>query len=95
MKGAYHFALEAGNRGTSEQEAQRFINNVRPCLDGETVLVLDWEGDNIGDVSWVERWLDNVYAATGKRPLIYMSQSVVNSYDWSAVVGGNYGLWVV
>jgi GH25 family lysozyme M1 (1,4-beta-N-acetylmuramidase) len=31
---------------------------------------------------------------TGIRPIIYMSESVVNQYDWSSVANGNYGLWV-
>ena len=30
---------------------------------------------------------------TGVKALIYMSKSVCRTYDWSAVAGGDYGLW--
>ena len=31
---------------------------------------------------------------TGVKPMIYMSESVVNAYDWSEVAKADYGLWV-
>ena len=54
--------------------------------------MLDWE-DSVKTPAWAKTWLDEVYAQTGVRPWIYMSSSVVNSYDWSAVCK-DYGLWV-
>ena len=58
------------------------------------IPALDWEAENQWDVAWAKRWLDEVTKLTGVRPVIYMSESVVNSYDWSSVVDANYGLWV-
>lgn len=89
--GVYHFARNASN--SSDAEADFFVNNIKGYI-GKAVLVLDWEDSNKGDVAWAKRWLDRVFEKTGVRPMIYMSESVVNSFDWSAVVAGNYGLWV-
>jgi GH25 family lysozyme M1 (1,4-beta-N-acetylmuramidase) len=94
LRGVYHFAREAGYRGTAVQEADHFVSSIKGFLDGETVLVLDWEGDNTFDVAWALAWLNRVYALTGVRPLIYMSGSVTHAADWSPVVAAGYGLWV-
>lgn len=86
--GVYHFA----SGGDANAEADYFLNNVKGYV-GEAVLVLDWEADAVPKgVSWAKQWLDRVYAKTKVRPMIYMSNSVVNSYDWSSVAA-NYGLW--
>lgn len=58
------------------------------------IPILDWESSRKNDVAWAKAWLDRVYQLSGVRPMIYMSESVVNAYDWSNVVAGNYGLWV-
>ncbi|WAB10776.1 endolysin [Arthrobacter phage Tuck] len=94
LRGVYHFAREAGYRGTATQEADHFVSSIKGFLDGETILVLDWEGDNTHDVAWALAWLNRVYALTGVRPLIYMSGSVTHEVDWSPVVKAGYGLWV-
>lgn len=88
--GVYHFARNS--RNSAESEAQHFVNNVKGYIK-KAILVLDWE-DATGDVAWAKAWLDKVTVLTGVRPMIYMSESVVNSHDWSSVVSGNYGLWV-
>ena len=90
LRGVYHFARpDLGN--SAIDEADYFVNE---CLgyvkDG--ILVLDWEV-NTWDVGWAKQWLDRVYSRTGVRPLIYMSASVVNTYDWSSV-SNDYGLWI-
>lgn len=90
--GVYHFARNTKN--SSDAEANFFVNNIKGYLDKNTVLVLDWEDSNTADVAWAKRWLDKVQQLTGVRPLIYMSESVVNSHDWSSVANANYGLWV-
>lgn len=91
--GLYHYA--GGN--DARAEAEYFVSKITKYLKS-AVLVLDWESIqnrafNKSMVSWCKKWLDRVYELTGVRPLIYMSQSVTNSYDWSSVAN-DYGLWV-
>lgn len=89
LLGVYHFATGAGAVG----EAKFFLSNVQGYL-GEAVLFLDWEGAVVTQgVGYAKAFLDYVYQQTSIRPLIYMSKSVTNSYDWSTV-SANYGLWV-
>lgn len=89
--GIYHFANNSDN--TAKQEADWFIQNTQGYI-GKAIPILDWE-DNITDnVPWALKWLQRVEEAYGCKPMIYMSESVVNRYNWSPVVAGNYGLWV-
>lgn len=89
LLGVYHFATGAG----AIDEAKFFLSNVQGYL-GEAILFLDWEAGVVTQgVGYAKAFLDYVYQQTGIRPLIYMSKSVVNSYDWSTV-SANYGLWV-
>ncbi len=89
LLGLYHYA--EGVRSAVE-EAKYFVNRISGYV-GNALLVLDWEGDAISKgVSYAKTWLDTVHSLTGVRPLIYMSNSVVNSYDWSSVAQ-SYGLW--
>nr|WP_296266855.1 GH25 family lysozyme [uncultured Merdimonas sp.] len=87
--GVYHFA---GKNGASA-EAEYFVNNIKGYIK-KAVLALDWEGSGVSrGPAWAKEWLDKVYQLTGVKPLIYMNNSTVNGYDWSAVVNGDYGLW--
>lgn len=88
--GFYHFA-----RPTNDpiREAEFFYNNCRGYF-GKGIPILDWESGNTSNVAWAKRWLDRVYQLSGVKPVIYMSESVVNAYDWSAVAAADYGLWV-
>lgn len=88
--GVYHFARNSVN--SADAEADFFVKNVQGYIK-QAVLVLDWE-DATHDVAWALRWLQQVEAKTGVKPLIYMSESVVNSHDWSSVANAGYGLWV-
>lgn len=93
LLGLYHYA----NGGNALSEADFFINSIKNYI-GTAILVLDWErGSNAAfgksDISWCKVWLDHVYQRTGVRPLIYMSQSVTNAHNWSAIAS-DYGLWV-
>ena len=93
LLGLYHYA--GGNDAT--KEAEFFVRVVKGYIK-KAILVLDWESYqnkafNKNMVAWCKAWLDRVYELTGVRPLIYMSQSVTNSYDWSSVAK-DYGLWV-
>ena len=92
LVGVYHFARNSQN--SADAEVDYFIKNVEGYLNTPgTIFVLDWE-DAVHDVAWAKRWLDLLQERTGKKALIYMSESVVLSYDWSAVAAADYGLWV-
>lgn len=95
LLGVYHFARPDLNKGTdgAKREAQFFYNNCKNYI-GEAIVVLDWEqSGTTGQTDWAKAWLDEVYRLTTVRPLIYMSASVVNNNNWSAI-SGNYGLWI-
>ena len=93
LLGLYHYA----NGGDPVKEADYFVGSIANYV-GSAILVLDWEsGSNASfgksDVTWCRKWLDRVYEKTGVRPLIYMSQSVTNRWNWSSVAK-DYGLWL-
>ena len=88
--GFYHFAHPENN--SAEQEAMFFYENAKDYF-GKGIAVLDWESSGQANTMWAEEWLDRVYNLTGIKPIIYMSESVVNSYDWSRV-SKVYDLWV-
>lgn len=89
----YHYAHEIGYQGTAEQEAEFFLKNIQGYI-GKAILILDWESDNKGDVTWAKRWLDYVQQKTGVKPLFYTYTSVLNSYDFSMIAKADYGLWI-
>lgn len=91
LLGVYHFARPGYNDPIAE--ADWFVHEIQGYI-GEAVLILDWEVEAVWNVGWAKQWLDRVYALTGVKPMIYMSGSVVNSYDWSPVVAADYGLWI-
>lgn len=105
--GFYHFVSSyAYSHQTYEQQAQAFINAIKPYL-GQAILVLDWEnGEHYtssgsstvysyveSDVAGAKRWLDYVYQQTGVKPVIYMNYGCANGYDWSSVAKAGYKLW--
>lgn len=88
LRGVYHYADGSG----AVNEAKWFLSNIKGYL-GETVLFLDWEGDVTSKgVSYAKTFLDYVYEQTGIHPIIYMSKSVTNAYNWSSV-SKDYALW--
>lgn len=90
--GVYHFARNSSNDAIAE--ADFFLKNIQGYIKN-AILVLDWEdGGAVKDVAWAKRFLDRVFEKTGVKALIYMSESVVNSHDWSSVANADYGLWV-
>lgn len=93
LRGVYHFARPDLNPNGAIDEANWFVDN---CLGyvGDAILILDWESSASWNTWWAKQWLDQVYSRTGVKPLIYMSQSVENGNNWSAVVAGDYGLWI-
>lgn len=88
--GFYHFARPTND---AVREAEYFYNNCRGYF-GKGIPILDWESGNTSDVVWAKKWLDRVYQLSGVKPVIYMSESVVNANNWSAVAAADYGLWV-
>lgn len=91
LLGVYHFARPDGNGPIDE--ANWFVSQIQGYLDGTTLLVLDWETEPKGNVSWVRQFGDRVFELTGVRVVVYMSASVVNDHDWSSVYN-DYALWV-
>lgn len=89
--GVYHFAH---TENSAVAEATYFIANTRGYIDKGIVPILDWEPSAPWNTNWALTWLRTVESAWGTKPIIYMNQSTENSYDWSAVVAGNYGLWI-
>ena len=89
--GVYHFAH---TENSAVAEANYFIDNTRGYIGKGIVPILDWEPYAPWNTGWALTWLKTVQAAWGTKPIIYMNQSTENSYDWSAVVAGNYGLWI-
>lgn len=89
--GVYHFAHTEND---AVREANYFINNTRGYIGKGIVPILDWEPSAPWDTGWALTWLRTVEAAWGTKPIIYINQSTENSYDWSAVVAGDYGLWI-
>ena len=95
LLGLYHYARDASNPGSATAEANHFLNHARPYI-GKAILVLDFEGEALSlpdPVRWAKKFLDTIYKRTGVRPLIYLSQSVTHSFDWSPVAS-KYKLWV-
>lgn len=91
LLGVYHFARPDGNDPISEA---RWFYNETKGYHGEAILVLDWETEPKGNVGWAKQWLDEVQRLTGGiKPMIYMSSSVANGYDWSPI-WNDYALWV-
>ena len=91
LRGVYHFARpDLGNSGRAE--AEWFVHEIQGYI-GEAILVLDWEVQQ-WRVDWAKEFLDRVHELTGVKPLIYMSASPVNAYDWSSVANADYGLWI-
>ena len=92
LLGVYHYARPDLNDAVSE--AQFFVTSIQGYLN-EAILALDWEQPGTqNNVAWAKAWLDEVYKLTGVKPLIYMSASVANAYDWSVVANADYGLWI-
>lgn len=100
MRGVYHFAGDGFADQGAEVEAKFFVDNIRGYLDGETLLVLDWESvksENIPvtrGVGWALTWLRAVEALTGVKPLIYMNSATLHAHNWASVVAEDYGLWL-
>ena len=74
--GFYHFARPEWN--SAKTEAEFFLRQTKGYF-GKGIPVLDWESSGKSNVKWAKEWLDYVYDKTGVKPVIYMSESVVNA----------------
>lgn len=90
--GFYHFARPTANNDPI-READFFYENCKGYF-GKAIPILDWEAENKQNVAYAKVWLDRVYQRSGVKPVIYMSESVANAYNWSSVANADYGLWV-
>jgi GH25 family lysozyme M1 (1,4-beta-N-acetylmuramidase) len=87
-RAVYHYA----NGGNAVDEANFFVDNCEGYIK-EAIFALDWEGEGVEATGWALDFLKQVENRIGYKPAIYMSQYVENTYDWSAVVANNNGLW--
>lgn len=90
--GVYHYANPS--RFSPHAEAEYFARNTEGYF-GQALFVLDWEEPGQQHrTDWANDFLDRFHSLSGINPMIYMSESVVTSYDWSRAVGNDRGLWV-
>ena len=89
--GLYHYMTYMT---PAKQQAEYFVRKVEPYIN-KAVLVLDFESTAVyKGVSFALEFLQTVEHLTGVKPMIYMSQSVAASLNWSTVINNNYALWV-
>lgn len=91
LYGLYHFARAEMN--TAVSEAENFLAHCGSYSDA--MFALDVEADSLKNPNideWATDWLNKVYYETGKRPLLYVSQSETKRFN--KVCANNYGLWV-
>jgi GH25 family lysozyme M1 (1,4-beta-N-acetylmuramidase) len=88
--GFYHYAYPQYN--TAQAEADWFTKIVS-CQAGE-ILILDFEEKYADIVNWCKTFLDKVTSNMGFKPLIYLNQSQVKSYNWQPIIDAGYGLWL-
>lgn len=93
QRGLYHFAKPSlGN--TPQAEAEFFVRNTEGYA-GDAIFALDWEDHGTQHMTgWACDFMDHFHRLRGVKPLIYMSESVVLTYNWERAVAGDYGLWV-
>lgn len=93
--GYYHFARpDLGN--SPEVEADFYLKTLGEVRDGE-VLTLDYECLNQiqSHIDWCKKFVDRVASKlNGVKCLMYLNQSQVSKFDWSAIVNAGYGLWI-
>lgn len=90
--GVYHFARPS--RFAARDEAEFFARNTEG-YQGEALFALDWEDPGTQHMTgWANEFMRHFHHLTGINPMIYMSESVVVSYDWAEAVAEDRGLWV-
>jgi lysozyme len=98
--GSYHYANPDNAPNDAANEAGWFLRNAT-IASADLVPVLDLEVSNGLDAgalaAWAQTWLEQVYAATGLRPIIYTNptfwQTSMADTDWFAR-NGYPVLWI-
>ena len=94
LLGIYHYT-EGSN---VSKEVDFFLRIVGDRI-GEAVLALDEEGtsnpvfNTKKMVAYVTEWMREVYNRTGVKPILYMSKSIFQKYDWSVLKAEGYKIW--
>ena len=89
LPGVYHFARP--DKNTAEAEAEFFVKNIKGYI-GEALLALDYEVAPYSD-DWAYAFCTKVHELTGVWPVVYMSASKVNGFNWSKTAK-ECGLWI-
>lgn len=88
--GAYHFCAGAD----AIAEAAYFYEIVKPYI-GRFVPCADYEDNALRrGTGWLKDFLDEFYRLSGVRCLVYCSQSVTQSQNFSEIVRDGYQLWM-
>lgn len=91
--GYYHYAR--AERNDAKREAEFFVSQIPQEDLQSAVLALDYEGKALSIKecdAWALRFMETVEEMTGKKSLLYCSQSVVKRFPQVAKNG--FGLWV-
>lgn len=88
--GTYHFC--SGSDAIAEAEffyktIKRYIGKCVPCAD--------YEGDALKrGTAWLKEFLDEFYRLSGVKCLVYCSQSVTQSQNFTEIAKDGYRLWM-
>lgn len=91
LTGFYHYAYP--NNNTPKAEADWFLKVLGTVEKGQ-ILFLDFEEKYVDPIGWSLEFLHRITEVLGYKPLIYLNQAQINSYDWSPLVKEDYGLWI-
>ena len=87
--GTYHFLSTAG----AKTEARHYAEELKKWPGG--VPAIDYEATALTKgTGYLLECLEEVYRLTGVKPLVYCSQSVTRTQDFSAIAAAGYRLWV-
>ncbi len=89
--GTYHYLAKNG----AEAEARYYVDHVKPWL-GKVALAIDYEEETLAmGTGYLKACLDEVFALTGVKPLVYCSQiQTLEAQDFRAIAADGYPLWV-
>lgn len=88
--GTYHFCAGAD----AIAEAKYFYSVVRHYI-GKCVPCADYEGDALKrGTAWLKEFLDEFYRISGVKCLVYCSQSVTQSQNFTDIARDGHRLWV-
>lgn len=99
LTGLYHFSGDGWMHTSPEQEADHFINTIRPHQAG-AALVLDFEVSDrnqhpswpVNDPGWALAFLRRVTNAFGRKPWVYANGQALG-FNMSAIAAEGYPLW--